>query len=277
MTIYIDETPLPLERRPMFHTSAWTQIEVPEIETLPKAVFLRSQNMAAREIFPPHTHRWNQFVYATSGTLIVTVAGSWYVITPEQAIWVPTGVLHTTGALNGAAFRNLYVADAPGLGMPDRCTVYAVRGLLPALIVELERAAQREETGEYIDKVNDLVLEQLRRLPEQDFHLPWPQSPSLHTVCEALYANPADARGMDEWSRELGTSGRTLSRRFEKEVGITLREWRHKLRLFRALEWLCAGRNVTDVALDLGYASTSSFTYMFRQEMGCPPSEWRSR
>ena len=261
----------------MFRNSDWTTIDVPEIETLPKAVFLRSQNMAAREVFPPHTHRWNQFVYATSGTLVVTVAGSWFVITPEQAIWVPTGVLHTTGALNGAAFRNLYVADVPGLGMPDQCTVYAVSGLLRALIVELELAGQREETDEYIDKVNDLVFEQLRRLPGQDFHLPWPQSQSLHKICESLYANPADERCLDDWGQEIGTSGRTLARRFEKEVGITLREWRHKLRLFLALEWLCAGRNVTDIALDLGYASTSAFTYMFRQEMGCPPSEWRSR
>ena len=261
----------------MHQTGDWTTIEVPEIETLPKPVFLRSQNLGAREEFPLHTHRWNQFVYATSGTLVVTVAGSWYVITPEQAIWVPTGVPHTTGALNGAAFRNLYVADVPGLGMPDVCTLYSVSGLLRALIVELELAGQRTETDSYIDKVNDLVFEQLRRLPKQAFHLPWPHSPPLQRICETLYATPADARSIDEWGHELGASGRTLARRFEKEVGITLREWRHRLRLFLALEWLCAGRNVTDIALDLGYASTSAFTYMFRQEMGCPPSEWRSR
>ena len=255
----------------------WTLIDVPEIETLPKAVLLRSQNLAAREAFPPHTHRWNQFVYATSGTLVVTVAGSWYVITPEQAIWVPTGVVHTTGALSGAAFRNLYVADVPGLGMPDQCTVYAVGGLLRALIVELERVSQQAEPDTYLAKLDDLIFEQLRRLPRQDFHLPWPQSPLLHRVCEALYANPSDARSIDDWGAQLGTSGRTLARRFEKEVGIGLREWRHRLRLFLALEWLYAGRNVTDIALDLGYASTSAFTYMFRQEMGCPPSAWRTR
>lgn len=257
--------------------SDWITIEVPDIETLPKAVYLRSQNLAPREMFPLHTHRWNQFVYATSGTLVVTVADSWYVITPEQAIWVPTGVSHTAGAFNGAAFRNLYVADVPGLGMPERCTLYAVSGLLRALIVELTLVGQRDETEGYIDQVNALVLEQLRRLPKQDFHLPWPQSPPLHRVCETLYGNPADPRGIDEWGAELGTSGRTLARRFEREVGISLRQWRHKLRLFLALEWLCAGRNVTEVALDLGYASTSAFTYMFRQEMGCPPSAWRSQ
>ena len=276
MTLSIDETTARRDAT-LPRSDNWTLIDVPEIETLPKAVFLRSQNLAAREAFPPHTHRWNQFVYATSGTLVVTVAGSWYVITPEQAIWVPTGVVHTTGALSGAAFRNLYVADVPGLGMPDQCTVYAVGGLLRALIVELERVSQQAEPDTYLAKLDDLIFEQLRRLPRQDFHLPWPQSPLLHRVCEALYANPSDARSIDDWGAQLGTSGRTLARRFEKEVGIGLREWRHRLRLFLALEWLCAGRNVTDIALDLGYASTSAFTYMFRQEMGCPPSAWRTR
>ncbi|MGT2454001.1 helix-turn-helix domain-containing protein [Cupriavidus basilensis] len=161
--------------------------------------------------------------------------------------------------------------------MPGACEVYSVTGLLRALIMELESAEQLAECATYIDKLHSLVIEQLRRLPVQNFHLPWPQSPHLCRMCEALYANPADTRGVDEWSLELATSSRTLARRFEKEMGLTLREWRYRLRLFLALEWLCAGRNVTEVALDLGYASTSAFTFMFRQEMGCPPSEWRSR
>jgi len=96
-------------------------------------------------------------------------------------------------------------------------------------------------------------------------------------VCEALYASPSDPRGVDEWGAELGASARTLARRFERELGMSLREWRHRLRLFRALEWLGAERSVTEIALELGYASTSAFTYMFRQEMGCSPTEWRAR
>ncbi|WP_454743495.1 AraC family transcriptional regulator [Cupriavidus necator] len=261
----------------MLQGNDWTTIDVPVIQTLPTSVFLRSESLAARTVFPQHSHDWNQFVYATSGTLVVKVARSWYVLTPEQAIWVPTGVSHIVGALNGAEFRNLYVANNPELGMPGVCEVYSVTGLLRALIMELESAEQRAESATYIDKLHGLVIEQLRRLPVQNFHLPWPQSPQLCRMCEALYANPADTRGVDDWSLELGTSSRTLGRRFEKEVGITLRDWRYRLRLFLALEWLCAGRNVTEVALDLGYASTSAFTFMFRQEMGCPPSEWRSR
>lgn len=260
----------------MLTTADWTTIDVPEIDALPRPVFPRTQNLLARQLFPVHSHRWHQFVYATAGTLVAEVAGAWYVITPEQAIWVPAGVPHTTGALNGAAFRNLYVADLPALGMPASCTVFAVTPLMRALIVELEAVSPQGDDA-YIDKLNGLIFEQLRRLPVQPFHLPWPHSAALRTLCETWYDNPADARGIDDWGRALGASARTLSRRFERETGVGLREWRHRLRLFRALEWLCAGRVITDVALDLGYASTSAFAYMFRQAMGCSPSEWRAR
>ena len=255
----------------------WTTVEVLDIATLPTPVFSRSQHLGARQIFPLHAHRWNQLVYATAGTLTVQVAGARYVITPEQAIWVPTGVQHTTGALSSAEFRNLYIDDAPGLGLPAVCTVYAVTPLLRALIVELEAVGTRAGEQAYADQLRALVLAQLRRLPAQDFHLPWPASPMLCRICETLLEQPADPRGMEDWGRELGASARTLARRFEREVGMGLRAWRHRLRLFLALQRLCADRCVTRVALELGYASPAAFSHMFRQEMGCTPSEWRAR
>ena len=258
-------------------TDAWITIDVLDLAALPVPVFSRSQDLGGRQIFPLHTHRWNQLVYATAGTMTVHVAGARYVITPEQAIWVPTGVPHTTGALNGAAFRNLYIDDAPGLGMPGVCTVYAVTPLLRALIVELEAVGAHDGEQAYADKLRALVLAQLRRLRAQDFHLPWPASPMLCRICEALLEQPADPRGMEEWGRALGASARTLARRFEREVGMGLRAWRHRLRLFLALQWLCAGRCVTGVALDLGYASPAAFSHMFRQAMGCTPSAWQSQ
>lgn len=255
----------------------WTSVEVPELDALPAPIMPRSQNLAPRQIFPLHAHRWNQLVYATSGTLVVTVAGAWHVISPEQAIWVPTGVEHTTGTRDGAAFRNLYIADQPGLAMPGHCTVLTVTPLLRALIIELEAATQRDEGCAYLTPLHALLFAQLERAPRLDFHLPWPTSPMLDRLCSALHANPADPRSLEDWGQTLGASARTLSRRFERETGLSLRDWRHRLRLFLALEWLGAGQGITTTALALGYASPSAFSHMFRLAMGCTPSTWLER
>jgi AraC-like DNA-binding protein len=224
-----------------------------------------------------HAHLWNQFVYATTGTLMVTVADAWYVITPEQAIWIPTGVEHTSYALDDAEFRNLYITDGLSLPLPDECTVLSISPLLRALIVELDAVTGKDEEGGYLEHIDALILDQLCRQKVLDFHLPWPQSPALHKICEALYLAPNDARTIDQWGAAVGASPRTLARHFEKEVGMSLRLWRHRLRLFRAMEWLGAGQSVTDIALELGYGSTSAFSYAFRKEMGCSPTEWLIR
>ena len=252
----------------------WTALSVPDIAQLPGAVMLRAETIAPRHAFPRHTHAWNQLVYATHGALVVSAEGARHVITPEQAVWVPTGTQHDTGAPDGAEFRNLYVADVPGLHMPQVCTVYAVAPLLRALILELVAIEGRGESPAYVERLNALIIDQLHRMAPLDFYLPWPVSAPLARMCEAIYAAPNDARRIEQWAEALAISARTLGRRFEREVGLSWRAWRYRLRLFRAVEWLGAGRRITDIAYDLGYESPAAFTYMFRKEMGRSPSRY---
>jgi len=157
------------------------------------------------------------------------------------------------------------------------CRIAARSPLLHALIIGLEDAGQAGEPATYRSLLHSLTLEQLKRLSVQDFHLPWPQNPHLQRLCEHLHAHPADSRSLNYWGKELGFSGKTLARKFEAEVGITLREWRQGLRLFLAQDWLYTGRSITEIALDLANGTASAFTYMFRNQMGCTPTDWRKR
>jgi AraC-like DNA-binding protein len=152
--------------------------------------------------------------------------------------------------------------------------VFAVTPLLRALIVEAAEIEGEEDRDGYAGRVTRLILDQLRRARPLPGALPWPRGGSLTALCEALYANPADARGPETWGRELGMSGRTLARRFEAELGMSLRSWRRRLRLFKAIELLGGGLGVTRTAMELGYGSTSAFIYAFRTDMGCSPQAY---
>jgi AraC-like DNA-binding protein len=255
----------------------WSRVDLPQIDELRRDLFLRFQLLPRRHGFPIHKHRWNQLVYAPSGTLLVIVADNWYVISPEHAIWIPTGVMHATGALQDSELRNLYIADGLDVSMPPRSRVLSVTPLLRALIMELADVHQKPEDEAYVKRLEALTLDQLPRQPEFDFHLPWPKSPMLRKMCRELYSNPADTQDLEAWSKKLGTSPRTLTRRFERELGISQREWRLRLRLFKAIDLLETEDNITSIALDLGYNTPSAFTHMFRERMGCTPSDWRRR
>ncbi|HEU6441709.1 MAG TPA: AraC family transcriptional regulator [Microvirga sp.] len=153
--------------------------------------------------------------------------------------------------------------------------MFGVTPLLKELIVEVTEIEGEEDRDGYAGRVTDLILDQLRRARPLPGALPWPRGGSpLTALCEALYAAPADRRGSEAWGRELGMSERTLTRRFEAEVGMSLRTWRRRLRLFKSIELMGGGMDVTRTALELGYGSTSAFVYAFRTEMGCSPQAY---
>jgi AraC-like DNA-binding protein len=253
----------------------WETIEAPPGLPPPRPITVRAQSIPARRYFPEHMHRWNQMVYAISGVLTVAVEGRSFVISPEQAVWLPTGLRHRVGSLIGAEFRSLWIADEAGRGLPAGPTVFGVTPLLKALIVEATEIEGAEDRDGYAGRVTDLILDQLRRVRPLPGALPWPRGgSSLTALCEAIYADPADPRGPEAWGRELGMSERTLARRFEAEVGMSFRSWRRRLRLFKAIELLGGGLDVTRTAMELGYGSTSAFVYAFRTDMGCGPQAY---
>jgi AraC family transcriptional regulator len=67
-----------------------------------------------------------------------------------------------------------------------------------------------------------------------------------------------------------------LCRSFRRATGMTLHAYRDEVRLRLALERLEGGeRDITRLALDLGYSSHSHFTAAFRRAFGTPPSTAR--
>jgi AraC family transcriptional regulator len=81
---------------------------------------------------------------------------------------------------------------------------------------------------------------------------------------------------LGELARGHGCSPFHLSRTFRRTVGVSLRRYAGRLRTRLAAVRLAAGaRDLTALALDLGYADHSHFTNAFRQEWGVPPSRLR--
>ena len=69
---------------------------------------------------------------------------------------------------------------------------------------------------------------------------------------------------------------RTLTRLFQRETGMSFVRWRQQLHIGLALQRLASGTSVTNVALDLGYESTSAFIAMFRRMLGTTPARYFS-
>jgi AraC family transcriptional regulator len=80
-------------------------------------------------------------------------------------------------------------------------------------------------------------------------------------------------RSLGELARKLHASPFHLARVFRAETGFTLAGYRQALRLRAALELLPENdRDLSTLALELGFSSHSHFTASFTREFGVPPS-----
>lgn len=245
-----------------------------DVDRRPSPVRLRSQVLPARSKFEPHAHDWNQLTYATDGVLSVMIGNECFVIAPGQALWIPSGVFHTTGTALGATLSSLYVDESTDT--PAQTRAFMVSNLLRALIVEVSSFDQDTES-DYSALVTALICKQLDKMQPIHSPLPWPAAGVTLEICEALYNDPCSDRDADAWAAHFKMSKRTLARHFERETGLAMRIWTQKLRSLKALELLASGNTITQVALSLGYSSTSAFTYMFRSEFGLSPSGYMRR
>lgn len=83
-----------------------------------------------------------------------------------------------------------------------------------------------------------------------------------------------------EIARRVGVSAAHLSRVFKRDTGLSILAYRHELRMRAALDLLERGAlDLTELALELGYATHSHFTARFKRTFGITPTryQWLAR
>ena len=103
-----------------------------------------------------------------------------------------------------------------------------------------------------------------------------PSERRLHRLCQELIVNPENHQTLETLAEQQATSSRTLARQFQRETGMSFRQWRQQARLVDALGHLANNMPVALVAEKLGYRSASAFTAMFRRTLGSEPRRYFS-
>lgn len=220
-----------------------------------------------------HHHEHAQLLHAISGLMRVRTEVGFWVVPPQRAVWIPAHMGHEINMVGATEMRSLYLLD--GLeGLPSDCQVIAVSPLLRELIAAFIAGPSTYEWDGPQARLAAVILDQLRAPEPATLHLPLPESARLRRVADALLADPADGRTLEDWARLAGASARTLARLFEAETGMGFRAWRQQVRLHEALARLAIGEPVTTVAYAVGYDSPSAFIAMFRKVLGTSPQRY---
>ncbi|WP_406820792.1 AraC family transcriptional regulator [Pseudomonas sp. KnCO4] len=247
---------------------------LPALARLPRPLYARAESLDAGSWTTRHQHDWVQFSYAISGVLGVYTQEGSYFAPPQWGVWIPADAEHAVVTSMQAEMRSLYVRRDACAWAPERCRVLEVTPLARELIKQFCLFPADYPQGDSAEaRLVAVLLDQLRTLPEVGFSLPLPRHPGLLALCNRLIAAPEQPQTLQQWARQLGCSEKTLMRLFQRETGLSFRNWRQRMRLLSSLALLEAGENVTEAALGCGYESTSAYIAAFKQLFGATPGE----
>lgn len=251
-----------------------------DVDACPLATFGLADELTSGET-KVHAHDKHQLLYAERGSLELLLASGRWLLPPQRAAWIASGVEHSVQVRASVSLRTVYFDRRASLVPDVPCVVFAVSPLAREMILYSmrwgpgrDRASPTEDA--FFGALAALTVEWARDvLP---LKLPVAKSPELGRAIDFLMANLGGAPTLESAARRAGLSPRTLSRRFEDEAQTTFREVLQRARLLRATELLSdEGARVTDVALAVGFESPAAFTRAFGALLGESPKEYQKR
>lgn len=221
-----------------------------------------------------HQHDRIQLLHTLSGVIHVTTDAGIWVIPPSKGIWIPAQKAHSIQIYGAVEARGVFIEPLARADLQTQCHVVAIPKLLSELInhaLEIKETVLPHTRNE---RLLQLILDEVRILQGLPFQLPEAQSPLLKKICEDIRKNLGEMNRLEYFAEKYYVSGKTISRSFQKEMNMSFRTWIRQAKLLQALTDLAMQKPILNIALDLGYESSSAFSYMFKREMGLTPSEY---
>lgn len=222
-----------------------------------------------------HSHEWPQLLYASSGVMTVeTTAGSW-IVPANRAVWLPAGCIHETRMLTDVQFNSLYMNASVDWRRID-CKVIEISPLLRQLILVAKSVEGSTKLSRRDNLAMQLIFEELRSAKDATSPVPMPQDTRLQRLCRMVIQDPSLRTTFDRFAAEAGGSTKTFARLFDRELGVSFREWRELVQLGHATAHLVQGVSIKATASLLGY-TPSAFSAMLRRVTGETPQALQRR
>ncbi len=266
------------------------EIRLKPVETL----LFRSEVVAVGKFRCPATHllfrdsgpcSHHTFVFPRTVTGIRHAGGPSFVGTPGAVAFYNQNQAYSRRAISEIDASDWYtvvddvlfdIVDADSRERPFRmasATVDARTYLQQRMLFDaLDRGAELDPLH-----VEETVLRLLQRVaPRTRTRARSRDAGAVERVRELIARDPSRNTPLGALARAVELSPFQLCRAFRAHTGETMTEYRHSLRLRLALDRLRDRHlDLTTLAFDLGYASHSHFTAVFRRHFGLTPSAFR--
>lgn len=227
-----------------------------------------------------HSHSRYQLLYAEGGALHFFTHDQQFLLPAKHGAWIPAGLQHKVMSSSPQLhLRTLYLEQTKlSYGFPQQLTIFPVSPLAREMILYTQRWHYEhpvtQSEAAFYDALSHLVTDWCQDAIA--LVLPTTEHEYLLKITAFLVNNLDKNLTIAQVSQQFGMSSRTLMRLFRQQLDTTFQAYLRTARMIKALELLSLPDiSITEVSLQVGYLSMSSFSQTFKSLVGKSPSVFR--
>ena len=211
-----------------------------------------------------HHHLKSQLLLTLKGLITVETASGIWVVPPDNALWIPAHTVHKVSSYGLSMGYVAFIHPEYDHIQGKNCQLFYASSLLQALFERAE-TLDVDSKQEKDLRLMHCLLDEIQSVPLQVFHLSMPQDVRLLKITDFLLKQPEVNLDLKQWAELCLMSERNLTRLFLLETNLSINQWRRKLHVILALQWLSEGSAVHTISEKLNYDSDTSFIMMFKK------------
>ncbi|WP_413856019.1 helix-turn-helix domain-containing protein [Candidatus Aalborgicola defluviihabitans] len=204
----------------------------------------------AAGLYPEHQHAWASLSTPSAASVEVKVVGHHYLAPPQHGIWLPPDVEHVGLNRHEAHHCSLHLSLAACAALPRQPCALTVSPCA-CLAEHLQQMGAHHLCNAAQERLQVLV-DQLSTRPALAATCPL-RRPAISKCM--LEEQLGDNRSLPELAQAAHTTERTPTRRCQRDLGMSLADWRQRLRVVKAMPLLEAGQTVETIALTWAMAA----------------------
>ncbi|MBT0568822.1 helix-turn-helix transcriptional regulator [Curvibacter sp. CHRR-16] len=236
---------------------------------------------AVSDCYQLHSHAEFSFGLIDGGSAVCQVRGMHTALQPGMSIMIEPHVPHACNPIPGSAwaYRMLYVQSdwlAQQMAAPTVDELLFSQHCIHdrRSFQRLHRIMQRMSSAALALQTDEELLQWAAEHMHPTAPAPQPVPAALRQARDWIHAHATEAIRLQDLSQHCGLSGYQLIRQFKHTYGLPPHAYQLDLRIQTAQQLLKSGMELSQVALDLGFADQAHFQRHFRKRSATTPATY---
>lgn len=221
-----------------------------------------------------HSHSRAQLISCNTGIMEVITKNNVWIVNSLQSVWIANNEEHQVYFPKNVKVVTAFIDKSKLNKLPKNSFAFESSNFLNSLLEKVISFSNPNAFTEKQNRIIEVFLDELSNLKPSTTFLPTSQDKRIKMVLDILINDLSSKHTIDYYANKSSVSSRTLSRLFNKELGMNFGDWKMRLKLMEAVKKLGENKSVKEISLDLGYENVSSFIVTFKKYFGKTPTNY---